>query len=81
MEDVPRVVVHFVELVDAADATVRQDKCAALQDQLFGLWVSRDVNSQTDGGGPFAGSVDSPRGYLVHILQQLRLGGRRIPAQ
>ena len=48
MKDHSRVVVHLVELIDAADTTIRQDEGTTLENKLSGLWIFRDVDGKTD---------------------------------
>ena len=49
MEDDSCVVVHLVEFIDAANATVGQDQGARLKDELLRLRVLRNVNCEADG--------------------------------
>ena len=52
-------VVHFVELVDAADSVVGEDQGSGLQHHLASVRVLRDVSRQTHG----AGSLTQFRNY------------------
>ena len=47
MQHAPGAVVHFVELVDAAHAVVRQNECTRLQDQLLGFRFTSHGCGQT----------------------------------
>ena len=54
VEDHTRVIVHLVELIDATDASVREDKGATLKDKLTGFWVSCDIDGETNCGTSLA---------------------------
>mmetsp|Transcript_11512 Transcript_11512/g.37643 ORF Transcript_11512/g.37643 Transcript_11512/m.37643 type:complete len:644 (+) Transcript_11512:854-2785(+) len=78
VQDGARAVRHLVELVDAADAVVRQHERPRLEHKLLGLRVLCHVRRQADRRRALARSVDAARRDLVHVLQQLRLSGARV---
>jgi hypothetical protein len=47
---------------------VQSSRDERFKDELFRIRISRNVSGQTDGRGPFAGSVDSSRSDLVNVL-------------
>lgn len=81
MEHRARGVVHLVELVDAAHATIGEDERSRLKDELSALRVAGHVRRETDGGRTFTAGVDTPGSDLVDIGQDLRLGGRGVTAE
>mmetsp|Transcript_123192 Transcript_123192/g.275137 ORF Transcript_123192/g.275137 Transcript_123192/m.275137 type:complete len:317 (-) Transcript_123192:659-1609(-) len=68
------VLVHLVELIDAADARVRQHQGSALQGHLAGLVVANHGRGETHAAGALAGGVHRARGDVHSLLQQLALG-------
>mmetsp|Transcript_104206 Transcript_104206/g.252927 ORF Transcript_104206/g.252927 Transcript_104206/m.252927 type:complete len:483 (-) Transcript_104206:616-2064(-) len=81
MQNGPRVVVHLVKLVDAADSPIRQHQRAALEHQLLGDGVFVDGGGKAHGAAALAGGVDASGRQLVGVLQQLRLCRGRISAK
>lgn len=71
MENGARILVHFVELVNAADAFVAQHQCPTLQDYLFGLRILADIRGQPHRRGPLPAGIDTARSDVVHELQEL----------
>jgi hypothetical protein len=72
---------HLVELVDATDATVRQDQRPGLEHVVASVRVLGHERSQADRGGALPGGVDPTGRDLVHVVEQLRLGGARVADQ
>ena len=68
------VVVHFVELIDQADALVRQHHGSCLQLPLLCHGVGLDTGSQTHCRGALARRKHAPRKHLLDALQELGLG-------
>mmetsp|Transcript_177622 Transcript_177622/g.432143 ORF Transcript_177622/g.432143 Transcript_177622/m.432143 type:complete len:267 (+) Transcript_177622:779-1579(+) len=81
MQDGAGDVVHLVELINAANATVGQHQGTRLQHQLARFRVANHVRRETNGGRALAAGVNAARGDLVHVGEQLRLAGTRITAQ
>mmetsp|Transcript_2185 Transcript_2185/g.6453 ORF Transcript_2185/g.6453 Transcript_2185/m.6453 type:complete len:575 (+) Transcript_2185:7-1731(+) len=67
-------VAHLVELVDAANAAVRQHKRTRLQHCLLGVGVLADVRREANSARAAARGIDPARRNLVYVRQQLRLG-------
>ena len=77
----PVVLAHFVELVDAADAHVRQNQRAALERDFPGVGVLHDRRREPHARTSLAGRVDPPRGNVRDVLQELALRDSRVPDQ
>ena len=83
--------VHLVELVDAADAVVRQHQRAALHLELVGLRVAQHPRREAHTGGALAlrvmergsadGGVYATRGHVGDVLEELGLGDARVAHQ
>ena len=71
-------VVHFIEFVDAHDATVRQDHRTSFQAPLASVRIGRYGGRQTDPRRPSARGIDGEGGEAQDETQELRLGGRRV---
>jgi hypothetical protein len=69
----PVVLLHLVELVDAADPHVRQHQRTRLQRQLLRVRVDHDRRSQPHARTALPRRVDCPRRQVGDVLQQLRL--------
>jgi hypothetical protein len=70
------VVIHLIELIDAADSSVGEHKSSGLENSLFSLRIFCDVDSQTDGGRAFSGSVNTSRSDFMNVLEDLGFGSR-----
>ncbi len=81
MEDDSAVVVHLVELINAADTTITEDNGTRLENELLGLRVLGDVGGETDGGRALSGGVDSSGRDLVDVAEDLGLGGGGVTDQ
>ena len=77
----PSCLRHFIKLVNAANAVVRQHQRSGLEHELLGLRVFGDVGGETHRRRPFAAGVLRPGQEAVHVLQQLGLGGTGVSAQ
>src|SRR4051812_22534521 len=69
---------NLVELIDATDAVVREHERSGLDRELSGLLIARDGRRETRGAARLAGRVDGAREESAHVLEELRLGRRRI---
>lgn len=76
-----RALGHLVELVDAAHAIVAEHEGTRLERELPRVRVLREVCGEADGARAFARRVLTPGHEVVHVLQELRLGRRRVAAQ
>ena len=65
---------HFVELVNADNATVCQDHCAGLETSLAGLLVGGDSGSETHAGRASPGRRHGPGRGRQDVAQHLGLG-------
>ena len=74
-------VLHLVELVDARNAAVGQDKGAPFQHELVRDGIAQHGGGQTRAGRPAAGRVQTTRRDLGNVLEQLRLGHTRVAHQ
>jgi hypothetical protein len=69
------LVIHLVELIDKAKTLVSKNesttfKCPLASDRIF-----VNTSSKTDCRGSLTSSVDASMEDLLHILEELRLGG------
>jgi hypothetical protein len=62
--------VHLVELVDSADAVVRQHQRAGFDGKLARLFVLDDGGRETCRGGSLAGGVDGTRQEAADVSVQ-----------
>mmetsp|Transcript_41672 Transcript_41672/g.79644 ORF Transcript_41672/g.79644 Transcript_41672/m.79644 type:complete len:490 (+) Transcript_41672:722-2191(+) len=72
---------HLVKLVDAHHAAVRKHHGSRLQRVLAGPRVPNDGGGESGSGGSLPGGVHRDGRRLVHKLQELGLGGGRVPEQ
>ena len=70
----PVAIVHLVELIDAADASIGQHESTAFEDELASHWVLEHGSCETDSRATLASRVDAARGEVRDVLQQLRFG-------
>lgn len=75
------LIVHLVELIDQADAPVRQHERPALKRPLGGQRVAAHAGGQADGAGALARREDGPLRRRLDVLEDLRLGGARVAEQ
>ena len=75
------LVVHLVELVDQADAPVRQHQGPALQRPLPGDGVLLHGRRQADGRRALARREHRALRRALDVLQELRLGRARVAQQ
>ena len=67
-------VVHFVKLVDTADAVVGEDEGAAFEDHFIGHGVAHDGGGEADAGGAAAGGVDTAGRDFGNVFEELGFG-------
>lgn len=68
------VLVHLVELVDATHAHVCQDQGSCLEREFPRSGVGDDGCSKPYAGTALSRGIDSPRGDIGDMLEELRLG-------
>mmetsp|Transcript_47534 Transcript_47534/g.102462 ORF Transcript_47534/g.102462 Transcript_47534/m.102462 type:complete len:532 (+) Transcript_47534:1008-2603(+) len=74
----PGTLLHLVELIDAADASVCQNQSSALEGHFASSIVANHRRSKTDTAGTFACGVDGPGSNVADLLDQLTLCHSRI---
>lgn len=72
-------IVHLIEFIDTADTIIGQHQRTTLEDHLVGNRVTHDGGGETNARRPATGGVDSSRGDLADVLEQLRFGHTGIP--
>ena len=70
--------VHLVELIDAADAVVGEDKGTTLEYDFAGVLVLDDGSGETNARRTLAGRVDASGRERRDMLQELRLCDTRV---
>ena len=70
--------VHFVELINAANAIVRKHQRPSFNDKLPGIGVFHYTRRQTGGTTSFATCEDRARQERAHIFQELTFRRRRV---
>jgi hypothetical protein len=68
---VPHLIVHFVEFVDQTDPLISEHECTSFKCPFFGKWILMNTSSKTNSRSTFASCVDSARGTLFNIFQEL----------
>ena len=71
MENGTCLIIHFVELIDAADALIGKDKCSALQYSFMGVRILSDVRCESYGTRTLSTGIDTPGCQLVDISKTL----------
>ncbi len=65
---------NLVKLIDKTHTLVSENQSPGLESPLLGDGAALDVRSETHGRRTLTRREDGPRGYLLHVLEELGLG-------
>ena len=72
---------HLVKLINETHTLIGQHQCPCLQGPLLRDGTPLHVSRQTHSQRPLSRGEHRPRGYLLHILEELGLGCTWVPTE
>jgi len=73
--------IHFVKLIDAADAGIRQNEGTTFKNNLAGIWIFEDGSCETNSRRSLTRGVNGSWSKRRDMLQKLRLGNTWVTHQ